>query len=116
MQLDVELALIDMSADDLNDIKSHLPTGFYVEDRSDKGWGLVVRAKQKLMDDFNGAINAFLEPLTPMINIIRNHTGLLRVGVFYNTVNCTMRLNSFDRLSEFGLPIEISTYPSSDEE
>jgi hypothetical protein len=116
MQVDIELALVDASADELKGLQSYLPSGFYVEDRSDRGWGLVIRTTQKLSGDFSCAIDAFLGPLCPMIEIISNHAGVLRVGVFYNTITCTMRLNSCERLSTFRLPIEISTYPSSDEE
>lgn len=32
MQIDLELALVDVSADELNGIKSDLPSEFYVED------------------------------------------------------------------------------------
>lgn len=116
MQIDVELALVDASADELNGIKSDLPSEFYVEDRTDKGWGLVIRTTRKLPDDFGNAVDAFLEPLSPLAEMVGNHVGVLRAGVFYDTVTCTMRLNSSDRLVAFGLSLEISTYPSSDEE
>lgn len=116
MQVDVELSLVNAPANELKAIQDDLPSGFFVEDRSDRGWGLVIRTTQKLSDDFSDSIDAFLEPLSPLVKMISNHAGILRVGVFYNTVTCTMRLNSCERLAEFGLLLEISTYPSSDDE
>lgn len=116
MQVDVELAFVNASADQLKSIQDDLPPGFFVEDRSDRGWGLVIRTTQQLSDDLSSAIDAFLEPLSPLVKMVGNHGGILRVGVFYDTVTCTMRLKSCDRLAVFGLPLEISTYPSSDEE
>ncbi|HEB93943.1 MAG TPA: hypothetical protein ENI94_10875 [Gammaproteobacteria bacterium] len=116
MQVDVEIALINASANELKVIQADLPPGFFIEDRSDRGWGLVIRTTQKLSDDFSEAIDVFLEPLSPLVEMVSSHAGILRVCVFYSTVTCTMRLNSCDRLAVFGLPLEISTYPSSDEE
>jgi hypothetical protein len=116
MQIDVELALINAPANELKDIQDDLPSVYFVEDRSNLGWGLVIQTTRKLTGDFNDSIYAFLEPLNPMINLARKYSGILRVGVFYNTVTCTMRLNSCERLAEFGMELEISTYPSSDAE
>ena len=116
MQIDVELALINASSNNIKYLQSHLPTEFYIEDRSDRGWGIVIRTTQKSFDDFSATINNFLEPLNPLIEIISNSGGILRVGVFYSTVTCTIRLNYYEQLAIFRLPIEISTYPSFDEE
>jgi hypothetical protein len=116
MQVDVELALINAPADQLGVIQDQLPSVFFVDDQSHRGWGLVIRTSQQLSDDLSDAIDAFLVPLSPLAKMINNHSGILRIGVFYDTVTCTMRLNSYDRLTEFGLPLEISTYPSSDSE
>ena len=102
----------------MNDIQDNLPDDFFVEDRSDNGWGLVIRTTQQLSDDFSEAIDAFLEPLTRglLAKMVSSHAGILRVGVFYSTCSCTMLLSSCDRLAAFGLSLEISTYPSSEEE
>lgn len=116
MQIDVELALVDTSMDELVNLQRDLPSEFYVEDRSDKGWGVVIRTRRKLSDDFNDAINGFLTPLNSLVELIISHKRILRVGVFYNTATCTMRLNSSDPLTAFKLPLEITVYPSSDEE
>ena len=116
MQVDVELALVNAPANDLKAIQDDLPSGFFIEDRSDRGWGLVIRTTQELSDNVSDSINVFLEPLSPLVRMISDYVGILRVGVFYDTVTCTMRLNSCDRLAELGLLLEISTYPSSDDE
>jgi hypothetical protein len=92
MQIDVELALVNASVDQLKNIQDDLPSKFFVEDRSDRGWGLVIRTTQNLPDDFSSAIDAFLEPLIPLVKIVGNQGEILRVGVFYDTVTCTMRL------------------------
>lgn len=116
MQVDVELALIDASTAELFYFQSKLPVGFYVEDKSDRGWGLVIRTTRELPDDFSNAVDTFLEPLSSLAEVIGVYDGLLRIGVFYDTATCTMRLNSYDRLADFKLPLEITAYPSSDEE
>lgn len=113
MQIDVELALVNASVGHLTNILDTLPSGYLVEDRSELGWGLVVRVAQKLPNDFNSAIESFLEPLSSLVKIIRCHGGVLRVGIFFETFTCTIRLKSYERLVELGLSLEISIYPSS---
>ena len=69
-----------------------------------------------MSDDFSNAVDAFLEPLNSLVKVIGDHEGILRIGVFYDTATCTMRLNSYDQLAAFKLSLEITTYPSSDDE
>lgn len=116
MQIDVELALLDAATNEFGDIQSNLSSGFYLEDRTEIGWGLVIRATQELSDNFDNAIDGFLEPLSSLAEVIGSHKGVLRIGVFYDTATCTLRLNSYDRLAAFKLPLEITVYPSSDED
>ena len=115
-KIDVELALVDASVGELKRLLSDLPSEFHVEDRSDNGWGLVICTSQNLPDNFSNAVDDFLKPLSLLVGVISSHKGILRVGVFYDTMTCTMRLNSSDQLSVFKLSLEISTYPSSDNE
>ena len=116
MQIDVELALVSATAIQFNDIEDNLPQGFFIEDRTDRGWGLVIRTTHKFSEELSSAIDVFIEPLMPLIELADDHEGVLRVGIFYDTINCTVCIKSFDRLAEFGLPLEISIYPSSVEE
>ncbi len=114
MQIDIELALLNASLDQLKEIENRLPPGFIVEDRTDRGWGLVICIIGELPDDVSGAISDFLQQLSSVTDIISSSAGIMRVGVFHNTANCTMEFNCLARLNEFGLSLEISTYPSMD--
>lgn len=42
-RLDVEIPLMDATTDELDSLQSKLPSGFYIEDNSDRGWGLAIR-------------------------------------------------------------------------
>jgi hypothetical protein len=116
MQIDLELALVNATENEIKDFQDNLPDGFYVEDRSDKNWGFVIRTIEKPSEDFSTAINNFLEPLNSLSGLVRSCSSILRVGVFYDTATCTMRLNSYDQLTLFKASIEITVYPFSDEE
>lgn len=114
-QIDLELALTEGSAD-LMTIQENLPLGFYIEDRSDRGWGLVIRTSQESSDDFSSALNEFFNQLLPFKDLIRRHKGILRAGIYYDTATCTVKVDSSVRFTDFNLCLEISSYPVSDEE
>lgn len=116
MHLDVELALIGASAGELTGLQSSLPAGYYVEDKFDRGWGLVLRTTRELSNDFSRVVDGFLEPLNPLAKVIGDNEGILRIGVFYSTATCTIRLKSYDQLAAFKLPLEITAYPTSDDD
>lgn len=116
MQIDLELALVDASRDELVTLQSSIPKDFFVEDQTNRGWGLVIRTTLQLLDDLSDSVDSFLEPLSPLAKMIGDHEGILRVGIFYNTATCTMQIASCERLALFKLSLEISTYPSSDGE
>lgn len=115
MEIDVELALISATPNKTTTIQDDLPSGFFVEDRFATGWGLVIRSSQKPLADLSDSIDAFLKPLRSMAGVIHDNGGVLRIGVFYSTATCTMHISSCKQLASFGLPIEITTYPTSDE-
>ncbi len=116
MQIDVELALVNATVSELKYFQDNLPGGFYVEDKSDRNWGLVIRTTQKLPEDFTAAIDDFLGAISSLVELINNYDRVLRVGIFYETATCTIQLNSYNQLLKFRMPIEISVYPSTDEE
>lgn len=116
MQIDLELALTDPACILLEEIQAQLPAEFYAEDRSNRDWGLVIRATRAIPVDVGDAIELFLVPLRPISNIIRQAGAVLRVGVFYDTVTCTLQIRSCKDLGEMGISLEISVYPSSDED
>lgn len=116
MEISVELALVDAPLSAKQSIQQKLPAKFLVKDHSDRGWGLVIRYSQKLPSELNEAINVFLKPLIPLIDIVGNNDGVLRIGVFFSTACCTLRLNPCEQLTELKIPIEITTYPAFDAE
>lgn len=115
MSVDLELAMTGAEADSLRDIQESLPDSYYAEDRSDKGWGLAIRSATDMSGNCSDAIRTFLEPLNPLTDWILAHDGIMRVGIFHVTVNCTIHLDCCGELARLGLLLEVSTYPSVDD-
>ena len=116
MQVEIELALMDAAVVELKEIRRILPYSMSAENRYAQGWGIVISTGQSSLNNPSDVVDEFLNSLHPLKEIIRQHKGMLRIAIFYTTVNCTIRVNSCNRLSEFGLGLEISTYPVSDDE
>lgn len=116
MQVDLELALTNPGDIEVHFIQERLPEDFYAEDRSKKGWGLVIRTSRELPDDEASAVDFFLSQLCPLADLIKKTTAIFRVGAFHNTVTCTVHFKSCADLVAMGASLEISTYPCSDEE
>ncbi|MDR2260521.1 MAG: hypothetical protein LBE06_06215 [Azoarcus sp.] len=116
MQIDLELALLDTTEEDVREIQNVLPSGVFFENKVNLGWGIVIRVTKSLPDNICDAIDIFLDLIRPLKNIINSHVGVLRVAVFYSTYTSTIQLNSFEKLTEFGLKLEISNYPTLDDE
>ena len=116
MQIDIELALLDANLEDAEEFENALPSGVFFEDKINLGWGIVIRVTKSLSDNLCDAINTFLDLVRPLKQIISSHVVVLRVAVFYSTCTSTIQINSFDKLIEFGLRLEISNYPTLAEE
>lgn len=116
MQVDLELALTNPSDIEIHLVQERLPEDFYVEDRSKKGWGLVIRTSRELPEDEASAVDFFLSQLRPLADLIKRTTAIFRVGAFHDTVTCTVHFKSCTDLVTLGASLEISTYPCSDEQ
>jgi hypothetical protein len=112
MQIDIELALLDATAEDVIYIQNAIPSGVFFENKVNLDWGIVIRVSRSLPDNICDAIDTFLDLMRPLKNIINSYKGILRVAIFYTTGMFTILLNSFDKLTEFGLKLEISNYPT----
>lgn len=115
LEIDIELALLDLPESDFHGFSDQLPKNYILENKYDKGWGTVIRTKENLSNDVDDAINGFLMGLIDVSEIIKNNNAVLRVGVFYETVTYTFRLNRFDILNDLSIKLEVSTYPSDDD-
>ncbi|MDR3054184.1 MAG: hypothetical protein LBU53_02105 [Zoogloeaceae bacterium] len=116
MQVEIELALMDATVAELKEIRRILPYGMSAENRSAQGWGIVISTGQSSLNNPSDVVDEFLNSLHSLKEIIRRHKSVLRVAIFYTTINCTIRFKSCERLAELGLGLEISTYPVSDDE
>jgi hypothetical protein len=116
MQVDIELALLDATVAELEEIQRLLPNDMLAEPRFAQGWGIVISTTQNSSNNPSDAVDEFLNVLYSLKEIILRHNGVLRVAIFYTTIDCTIRFKSCERLTEFGLCLEISTYPVSEDE
>ena len=108
MQVDLELALIEPATVNFKILQELLPSDFYAEDRSEKGWGFVIRTTRELSDDAGAALDSFLPPLRPLTDTIKKAAAVLRIGAFCDTVTCTIRIGSCIDLAAMEISLEIS--------
>ena len=111
---DIELALKMLSSKDAEHISRILPKNYFIEDRSDTGWGYVLGLTvDEVGDEFSKKVAAFLSGLTSIIKWIKSSSGVLRIAVYNDKVTCTINLDAFDILSSFNIKLELTVYPVS---
>lgn len=114
---EIELALIDYPVKKITALYHTAPSGFLVEDRSDKGWGIVFR--QEITDnkkDLDAAFVSFLEALSDIETEIKSHNAILRIAIYTDSFDYTIRLKSFEILTRYGVQLEASIYPTDEDE
>ncbi len=116
MDIDIEIAMPEISEAKRAEILGALPRDFYSEDRESQGWGTVIRMSSVLPEGLDAAVSAFLGGLKGIAPSVASAGGILRLAVYHQTYTCTVRLNSVQLISEFGLALEISTYPTADDD
>ena len=113
---DIELALIDLSEQDFHQLSNSLPQGYSCLDRTDKGWGLVIRPDSaNNMEDIDDSIVDFLNDMGVLKDVIFSSSPILRLGIYNNNYDYTLRLKSFELLSSFNISLEASIYPTDAE-
>ena len=116
---DIELALTSISPELLKKVYAGITrAGYDVENRSDLGWGYVVVADEAVGDGLNDALSKFLKDLSPFADVIALSSPIIRVARFCTTYTCTTQLShdNLSQLAKFQAALEISVYPTSDED
>lgn len=111
--MEIELAFVELPVDQLADEFRDLPDSFLIEDRTDKGWGIVLRQTHEVSGlNLDESIVEFLEKLSYFQDLISEQKTILRVAVYTDAFSHTSRIKSFDLYSGFGFVLEISVYPT----
>lgn len=123
---DIEIAFPDISFGALKGLAAGLlPNGYSIEDKSDRGWGCVISLDHSWQGDrrqVSGLIVEFIELFRPIIiSVVKNQansTPIVRLGVYHSTWGLTLLLSKTVHkcLGEMDVELEISTYPSDDDE
>lgn len=108
---DLELALTDRSY--LTDsLIASLGSDFVLEDRSEQGWGLVLRLENSESKSLDGLIKKFLLAALKFKSVIKDSKPILRVAAFNPNATCTLLLKNIESLAELGVQIEVCVYPT----
>jgi len=116
MQVDIELTIINASSFELVKLTKIIPSGYFVEDATERGWGLSIRSLVESHGQPEELMKSFLHPLHYIVcNELKKYNMVLRVVIFFSTACCTVRINQIEFLSDMQLALEISTYPTASE-
>jgi hypothetical protein len=108
---DVELALLS-PGQHRYELEQKLAASMSMEDRSDRGWGLVVRATSLQGEALEDQLSEFLGHLSGIEDLVRRSSPVLRIAVFNPSYSCTVLLPKLDRICAMGMQLELSVYPS----
>jgi len=107
---DVELALrepTELLAEELRQMKSQ----FLIEDRSDNGWGLVLRAEKASGQSLKEILETLVKACGPFEVSIARCKPVLRVAAFNPNLTCTIWIDEASFIAKIGASIEVSVYP-----
>ena len=107
---DVELALrepVRLSIDEIDQLKY----SFLVEDRSENGWGFVLRAKKNNGQTLKEILEALVKMYEPFEACIAQCKPVLRVAAFSSNATCTVWLDEVSFFAKIGASLEVSIYP-----
>ncbi|MFC7297034.1 hypothetical protein [Herminiimonas aquatilis] len=108
---DLELALTDPSK--LTDsLMATLRTKFVLEDRSEQGWGLVLRLQKTEENSLAALAENFVSAAIKFKSAIKNSKPILRVAAFNSNATCTLLFKDIESLAELGVQLEVSVYPT----
>jgi hypothetical protein len=118
---DIEVALPHAPPDIAAQLERMLSPDYGVENRSDRGWGIVIVRHQEWYGDrrkLSLCITEFIADLEhldlPNINI-GDASPIVRVGVYYDTFSFTLTLSNEAMISlqSAKATLEVSLYPSN---
>lgn len=99
--------------------------GYRIEDKRNLGWGYVIsRDDEWVMDRrmISTAVNQFLIDTEAVISKVKGKhprvKPILRMGFYYDSYTFTMNFfnESIKQMSEIGIDLELSLYPSCEDE
>jgi hypothetical protein len=109
---DIELALLHPKLSK-SDLEAQLPESITVEDRSSRGWGLVLRIEDLQGATLDERLGHFLNGISGTFALLRDLQPVVRIAAFNESATCTFMLSHIDRLGELCAQIEVSVYPTS---
>lgn len=110
---DIELALLRPDAI-WQEVKDRLGNACELEDKSEQGWGLVVRVAGLPTASLGEQLNHFLAVLAGHEALLRAGQPVLRIAAFNPNLTCTVVLEELDRICALGAKVELSVYPVDD--
>ncbi len=110
--IEIELILGEITQNDFSIIEKEIPSNYLIEDRSNRGWGIVILNDREYIELIDESIIHFIEPLKALTYIISKYSTILRIAVYCSTLTCTLKLNIKETLSIFNSELEISIYPT----
>jgi hypothetical protein len=110
---DIELALLRPDAI-WQEVIDRLGNTCELENRSDQGWGLVVRVANLPSAPLGVQLSHFLAALAMHEALLRSGQPVLRIAAFNPNVTCTVLLEDLDRICALGAKVELSVYPVDD--
>ena len=108
---DLELALTDQSRL-TEEMVASLRLQFVLEDRSEQGWGLVLRLEKSDGKSLDDLMQRFLAAAMKFKLVIKSAKPILRVAAFNPNATCTLLLKDIDLLAKLGTQVEVSIYPT----
>jgi len=107
---DVELALREpmrLSTEELSQMKS----GFLIEDRSENGWGFVLRTPKNSGETLKEILQALVDACEPFEACIARCKPVLRVAAFSPNATCTVWVDEVSFIAKICASLEVSVYP-----
>jgi hypothetical protein len=113
IRFDIELSVGDVDEATLECLLDILPATFYVEDRSELGWGWVIRPESIVGESESEVLGNFVRGLDDVrVHDVLPPGGVLRLAMFKDTINCTAIVHELSFLARNNVSLEISFYPS----
>ncbi|QSA96123.1 hypothetical protein [Methylococcus sp. EFPC2] len=108
---DVELSLREPTSLSIDEI-DHLKSNFLIEDRSENGWGIVLRLDKSNGLMLNELLRALIKACEPFESIIALCKPVVRIAVFNPNVNCTVWIDETACFAKIRASLEVSVYPA----
>lgn len=114
-EFEIELA-ITSPRHPMREFVNYLPGGYLIEDRSETGWGFVIRPnEQPSFGSVSEDMSDFLRNMEDMRKFLLGSDLILRLAVYSDSADTTITLDC-RYVESLGAKLEISFYPSVEQE